>query len=136
MEPEPHLLFVYGTLRPALARGEPAGLVRSLACLGPATVRGALYDLGGYPGLVTGDGTVHGELLAVDSPAWLATLDAYEECSGSEPLYVRERMPAVRPDGSVIAAWGYRFVRPVAAARLIPGGDYAAYVADRAQRPD
>ncbi|MFM1903826.1 MAG: hypothetical protein RLZZ440_1726 [Planctomycetota bacterium] len=125
MESERQLLFVYGTLRPTLAQGEPADLIRGLPRLGPATVRGSLHDLGGYPGFVAGDGIVHGELLAVDSAARLSEIDAYEECGGPAPLYVRELVLATRPDGSLVEAWVYRFIRPVAGAPLIPGGDYA-----------
>jgi Uncharacterized conserved protein len=49
---EPRHVFVYGTLRPALATGEPRLLIEPLQPAGPATVQGLLYDLGDYPGLV------------------------------------------------------------------------------------
>ena len=126
MGPVSDLLFVYGTLRPALARGEPATLVQGLPCLGPATVRGTLHDLGDYPGLVAGEGLVHGDLLAVATADQLVALDAYEECGGPRPLFVRTRAAATRPDGSVVAAWVYLFARSVGTARPIAGGDYAA----------
>ena len=122
----PALLFVYGTLRPALARGEPAGLIRGLRHCGTATVRGLLYDLGGYPGLVQGEGLVQGDLLEITSPEQLAALDAYEECDGPRPLYRRELLPAVRADGEEALVWVYLYARPLAAARPIPGGDCAA----------
>lgn len=122
----PALLFVYGTLRPALARGEPARLIRGLRHCGAATVRGLLYDLGGYPGLVPGEGLVRGDLLEITSPEQFAALDAYEECSGPRPLYRREVMPVVRADGEQVLAWVYLSARPLAAARPIPEGDYAA----------
>jgi gamma-glutamylcyclotransferase (GGCT)/AIG2-like uncharacterized protein YtfP len=131
MTDETRLLFVYGTLRPALARGEPEVLIRGLTCLGPATVRGSLYDLGSYPGFVAGDGLVHGELLIIDSPTRLAAIDAYEECDGPDPLYVREQVLATRPDASVVKAWTYRFLRSVIQSRHIPAGNYAA---DRSER--
>ena len=122
----PVLLFVYGTLRPTLARGEPARLIEGLRHRGTATVRGLLYDLGDYPGLVLGEGTVRGDLLEVVSAEQLAALDAYEECDGSRPLYRRELLPVIRADGVETLAWVYLYARPLAAARPIPGGDYAA----------
>jgi gamma-glutamylcyclotransferase (GGCT)/AIG2-like uncharacterized protein YtfP len=135
MTDETRLLFVYGTLRPALARGEPEVLIRGLTCLGPATVRGSLYDLGGYPGFVAGDGLVHGELLIIDSPTRLAAIDAYEECDGPDPLYVREQVLATRPDASVVKAWTYRCLRPVAHDQHLVEGDYAAHLSRQASRP-
>lgn len=122
----PALLFVYGTLRPALARGEPAELIRGLRHCGSATVSGLLYDLGDYPALVPGEGLVRGDLLEITSAEQLAALDAYEECDGPRPLYRRELLPAVRADGEETLAWVYRYAGPLAAARPIPGGDYAA----------
>ncbi len=126
MQFTPALLFVYGTLRPALARGEPARLIQGLRACGTATVRGLLYDLGGYPGLVPGEGAVRGDLLEITSPEQLAALDAYEECDGPDPLYRRELMPVVRAEGEEAFAWVYLYARSLAAARLIPAGDYSA----------
>ena len=126
MEPKPDLLFVYGTLRPSLARGEPADLVRVLTCVGQATVQGDLYDLGGYPGLVAWRGRVHGELVQITTASQLAALDAYEECSGTQPLFLREQTLVLRSDGIELQAWVYVYANPVTGFRLIPGGDYAA----------
>lgn len=46
----PQHLFVYGTLRPQLARGEAQVLIAALKIVGSATVQGKLYDFGSYPG--------------------------------------------------------------------------------------
>jgi gamma-glutamylcyclotransferase (GGCT)/AIG2-like uncharacterized protein YtfP len=127
----PELLFVYGTLRPSLATGGHARLVHDLEVVGPATVPGVLLELGDYPGLVAGDGLVHGDLLRITDAARLPALDAYEECGGQEPLFRRERMVARLGDGTAFDAWGYRYARPQRAATIIDGGDYAAHVARR-----
>lgn len=128
---DPELLFVYGTLRPSLAVGEHSRLVHALEVVGTATVPGMLLDLGNYPGLVAGEGVVHGELLRVTDAATLLAFDAYEECGGPEPLFRRERMVASLGDGTVVRAWGYRYVRPPLGAPAITGGDYAVPVASR-----
>lgn len=128
---EPELLFVYGTLRPALASGGHGGLVRDLERAGDATLPGLLLDLGAYPGLVAGDGVVHGELLRITDPGRLAALDDYEDCGGTEPLFRRERATARRVDGTPVAVWVYRYARPAPHARPIASGDYAAHVAGR-----
>lgn len=126
MDHEPRYLFVYGTLRPKLAAAAQRRLIASFTEKGPATVRGTLYDLGPYPGLVAGAGVVHGDLLATPPGTDLDTLDAYEECGGESPLYRREATVATRPDGSDVAVWAYFYVRPVGTAPAIAGGDYSA----------
>jgi gamma-glutamylcyclotransferase (GGCT)/AIG2-like uncharacterized protein YtfP len=131
MGAEAELLFVYGTLRPALAAGGHASLVDDLEVVGLATVPGVLLDLGDYPGLIAGDGIVHGEVLRITDPARLATLDDYEECGGPDPLFRRGRMVARLGDGTTVDAWGYRAARPPLAAKVIASGDYLAHVASR-----
>lgn len=71
-------VFVYGTLR----RGEVNDINRLKPApryLGEARVRGTLYHLGGYPGVVLGGaGWVCGEVYAVH-PALERALDRLEE---------------------------------------------------------
>lgn len=121
-------VFVYGTLRPAVAAGEPRFLIEGLKHDGPATVRGRLVDLGDYPGLVEGSGLVHGDLLVVEDSEKLAALDAYEECGPPSFLYRRELVTAERPDGSHLGVWVYRYRRDVDPAADIPGGDYVKHI--------
>lgn len=125
MDDAPRHLFVYGTLRPCLAGVEQHRLIAGLMVAGPATVPGLLYDLGPYPALVAGPGTVHGDLFIVADPRRLAMLDAYEECGGDHPLYRREATVATRPDGSTVAAWAYFYKRSLAAATVVASGDYS-----------
>ena len=127
MRDRAELLFVYGTLRPSLAAGEPVRLVHDLDLVSPATTSGVLLDLGDYPGLVAGDGIVHGDLLRITDPARLAALDAYEACGGPDPLFQRERTIVRLPDGTTTEAWVYRYARPPRGA-VIAGGNYAAHV--------
>lgn len=127
MDAQIQYLFVYGTLRPSLAGDEQRALIAELTHVGPATVRGLLYDLGSYPGLVAGEGTVHGDLLTVAGKQHLALLDAYEECSSAAPLYRRMTTVATQPDGTTVAAWAYLYGHALGHARLIEGGDYVAF---------
>jgi gamma-glutamylcyclotransferase (GGCT)/AIG2-like uncharacterized protein YtfP len=75
-DPRSERIFLYGTLR----RGGGADhLLRGCTPLGPATVRGRLYDLGTYPALVLDPAghPVHGEVW--ECPAQLVgELDRYE----------------------------------------------------------
>jgi gamma-glutamylcyclotransferase (GGCT)/AIG2-like uncharacterized protein YtfP len=126
MVTDPVLLFVYGTLRPSSA-GEGKTLVRHLQAQGPAMARGLLYDLGSYPGMVLGDGVVHGEVLQIAQAADLEALDRYEECDGPHPLFRRERIEICLADNQRTSAWAYLYARSVAAATLIKQGDYLAW---------
>jgi len=119
----PSQIFVYGTLMRGHCRAavmEQAGPRGVL----PATVRGRLVDLGAYPGLVPGEGLVHGELWRYDDVAsLLAELDAIEDFEGyqrlPESLYVRT-IVAVDVDGVPAAAWTYLWQGP--AAPSVPAG--------------
>ncbi|MDP3702085.1 MAG: gamma-glutamylcyclotransferase family protein [Hylemonella sp.] len=76
-QPERHV-FVYGTLR----RGEANDINRlqpAPLCLGPARIRGVLYDLGPYPGMILGGADwVYGEVYAIAAELE-RQLDAIEE---------------------------------------------------------
>ncbi|MFM8414216.1 MAG: gamma-glutamylcyclotransferase [Planctomycetota bacterium] len=127
MPPTPDLLFVYGTLRPGLARGLPRTLTGDLEVVGAATVPGTLHDLGAYPGLVPGPSRVHGELLRITDDERLAAIDAYEECGGATSLFRRERVEATLADGTRRDAWAYLYNRAPGRAPVIPDGDYAGH---------
>src|SRR5207247_2132885 len=94
------LLFTYGTLmrgyalHPVLARG--ATFVEQ------GRMRGRLLDLGRYPGLIDGRGTVRGELYRIDAPEVLPALDREEG-------YNFDRRPATvtRTSGRRARAWVY-----------------------------
>lgn len=70
-------VWVYGTLRPG---GSNSWRMGSAQHLGQASVRGVLYRLGWYPGLVrdASGRPVIGDLFQLKSAAQLAELDVYE----------------------------------------------------------
>jgi len=129
-------LFVYGTLRKAFGHEMHHRLERAARCIGNATVRGALYDLGSYPGLViSGDDAdlARGEVYALDpdrAQATLADLDRYEGCATTDPEpheYRRETVRARLVDETELAAVTYVLNRSHAGLTRIPGGDYVAW---------
>lgn len=75
--PEDRLFFVYGTLR----RGDDNDITRlepAPEFVGPASIRGTMYHLGGYPGVaLRGDGPILGEVYRV-KPLLERKLDAIE----------------------------------------------------------
>ena len=101
----PTFLFIYGTLHPDRAPAEIAAAARRLTPIGPATIRGALYNFGAYPGVVL-DPTappIPGELFTVPDDATLAALDTYEDYRPADPvnsLFLRVETTATTPDGA------------------------------------
>jgi len=141
-------LFVYGTLRPGLAPPAIAAVVGTLQRLGPARVRGRLYDLGRYPAAVADPaegGWIEGELVArrPGSPP-LAWFDAYEGWDPAAPetaLFRRERVEAIDAAGRAVPCWIWSYARPVderrrvASGRWSPGERSAAGRTGGARRP-
>ena len=131
-------LFVCGTLRPAIVRGEFQSLIASLKQIGRGTTRGRLYDLGDYPGGVLDpdvETAVVGDLLELpDDDAVLATLDEYEGYFVDDlgrSLFVRRRCPVRLDDGREMESWMYVYNGDVSSAILIPKGDYLLYKQER-----
>jgi len=129
-------VFVYGTLRRACGQEMHRMLEHAARFVGDATVRGTLYDLGAYPGLlVAGEhaGLVTGEVYALDparEDATLAVLDEYEGCAPRDAPpheYRRERVQVTLVDGSTIGAWTYVLDRDPSGLARIEGGDYVAW---------
>jgi len=132
--PAPDLLFVYGTLM----RGERlAHIIEAQAPLAfeRAHCRGALLDLGDYPGLVhnvAGDkhSVVHGELISLrDGAAALLVLDEVEgfvAAGHRDNLYQRCRVVVTTGDGRSVHAWTYVHVADRQGATTIAGGDWRA----------
>ena len=115
------LLAVYGTLMQGCGGDRRAGVAGALRYRGPCRIRGALWDLGKYPGLTAGEGEVLGELAELEDST-LAALDAFED-EGS--LYVRRRVRLIEPE---VEAWVYFYNQSPEGAQRIPGGCWRTHV--------
>jgi gamma-glutamylcyclotransferase (GGCT)/AIG2-like uncharacterized protein YtfP len=125
-------LFVYGTLRPEIAPSEVADVVNQLRTVGPASVRGCLYDLGEYPGAIldaSAETMIAGEVFELpDGKVILARLDDYEGYDANDPetsLFVRIKCAAALSDGRQFESWIYVYNRWPEQMSLIADGDYA-----------
>jgi gamma-glutamylcyclotransferase (GGCT)/AIG2-like uncharacterized protein YtfP len=127
----PHI-FVYGTLLSSARHPMGARLAREARLLGEATIRGRLYSLGRYPGLVESADpadVVHGELYALNGPAaTLAWLDAYEGISSNAARNEYERCERVArlASGTNVTAWVYLYRAPVTGRAAIAGGRWTS----------
>ncbi len=121
-------LFVYGSLRKRAEHPMHEVLREHGKPGGAARVRGRLYVVDWYPGLVLDPdaGWVVGELwTGVADEAW-PVLDFYEGCSAEDPA----PHEFIRTEATVLAAdqprqsWIYTFGRDVAALQQIDSGDW------------
>jgi len=127
-------LFACGTLRPGLGPPEAAGLIRRWRYVGPAQVRGHLYDLGEYPGAIldaSSEAKVSGDVFELpDDQSPFAALDAYEGYDSANPegsLFRRTKSLATLADGREFECWVYVYNRVPTGAPLIESGDYAEW---------
>ena len=133
-------LFVYGTLRED-AGHEMYHVPATLASFaGRATVRGELYSLGEYPGLVPRSDTtdrVTGELYQIkpgEVEGALRMLDGYEGLGEDDPPpheSRRELLPVEINEGRQVQAWAYVLNRPREGLRRISSGDCAEWQRSR-----
>jgi len=122
-----NVVFVYGTLLREIGR---ASVLDDSTFLGLAVITASLYDLGYYPGIKDGKGTVVGELYEV-SPETLQHLDSiegYHARDEESSLYVRREVSARRlGDGSTCTAHAYYYNNDVDESTCIVHGDYRRF---------
>ncbi|NCD70386.1 gamma-glutamylcyclotransferase family protein [Mucilaginibacter agri] len=127
-------LFVYGTLLKDFKHKARFPVEEHLQFISEATVKGALYDLGNYPGYVeepTGD--VKGEIYLVSEiDKVFEILDEYEGLFDNEPEYIRKKKEIEIPNGETIESWIYIYqqaIRPEH--KRIMNGDYLAFIRNK-----
>lgn len=93
-------LFVYGTLRDGKSP--------------TAYIKGRLYLISWFPGVVPGDDKIRGEVHEVTDQQ-LLDFDRYEGIVGDpkRDLYRRERITAELKDGGTVECWVYLFNQDV-----------------------
>ncbi|TAG08339.1 MAG: gamma-glutamylcyclotransferase [Verrucomicrobia bacterium] len=125
-----HHVFVYGTLR---GGGSNSYRMDGSLFLSPATIRGRLYHIEWYPGLVCDPAAdlIHGEIYQLGDEL-LTALDEFEQCNppaGEPILYRRVQVPAELPDGAQLLVWVWEWLGPVEESRRVHSGDWLAFFA-------
>jgi len=109
MESNCRFLFVYGTLRVGRNHPMAAFLAEHARFVAEGKASGRLVDLGSYPGMVESESSdvwVPGDVFELRDPeSTLATLDRYESCDGSSPLYIRRQTQVTISTGEKLISW-------------------------------
>lgn len=118
------LVAFYGTLRRGTTIQRELGVEDMVAWQGVCHFEGVLHDMGEYPALTPGDGSVVGDLYRVLDPALFEILDPYEgfwpqDLEGS--FYLRELYDLTEP---TTTAWMYVYNRTPPPDVAIRGGDW------------
>jgi gamma-glutamylcyclotransferase (GGCT)/AIG2-like uncharacterized protein YtfP len=126
-------LFTYGTLSTGQAPSSVVSLMKSLKRHGKGYIRGRLYDLGDFPGVVLSESPrnkVFGDIFELPTDgSILKQIDRYEEFSPRKPkssLFVRKRVPVKLDNGEQIECWTYVYNGQVPRTRRISSGNYLA----------
>lgn len=96
-------VFVYGTLRKGDSR---FGVLDDCKCIAEVAFADGfkMLSLGGFPGIVPGDGRIRGEVYEIDEEI-LGRLDSIEGFREDDPkhsLYLRQEIDAYYEDGGTI----------------------------------
>lgn len=125
-------LFIYGTL--LLADNEFAKyLKQNSTVIGVGKLNGYLYDTGDYPAAIAdtkADSFIHGSIVRLKDAKVLEYLDPYEGFGEGQPqpyLFIREIVDIETEKGS-LKCWIYIYNQPIDNLKLIPSGDYLAYL--------
>ena len=109
-----HTVFVYGTL---LSGEANHSLLDDSEIVGNGHIFGyKMYDIGFYPGIIPGEGTVLGELYKVTDET-LIRLDWLE---GEGSLYIRKSMPVHLESGEACDAFIYEYNHNIDGLQEIP----------------
>jgi gamma-glutamylcyclotransferase (GGCT)/AIG2-like uncharacterized protein YtfP len=124
-------LFVFYGLLKQGASGMPAHIdLEAAGTFGsPCWLRGVLYDLGGFPGVVAGEGLCQGIRYRMTDTSIIAALDEFEDVVPGDParsLYERRKVALLDAGGAGTGeeAWIYWYIQPVTGFEQITDGNW------------
>jgi gamma-glutamylcyclotransferase (GGCT)/AIG2-like uncharacterized protein YtfP len=143
-------LFVYGTLRreerklikpdrfdfPEFRRNtfiETRSILDHAPFIGFATTSGILFDVGHYPALIHGEGSVYGEVYQVH-PVGLRMIDfleGFEENNPEKSHYLRKETEVLLKRTKSIKSHAYFYNEEITNLPLITSGDYCLYLKEQ-----
>ena len=129
-------LFVYGSLRSGFHHPAYAYISDNFTLVGPAKIKGLLYDMGEYPAAIpiSDESFIVGELYELKDNLdfyWvIEQIDDYEGLNveqGETALFKREEVEVYLSDRTT-TAWVYWYNSDVSGRPFIPSGDILDYI--------
>ena len=131
MVTESPYLFVYGTLRSGAATPWAGFLSENATLNGSGRVRGLVFQLNGYAGMIPSSNDadcVLGEVVCLSDPASaLQLLDDYEGCGTADPApheFERRIINVLMDDGRSLNAWAYVYCWDISKGIPVRSGDF------------
>lgn len=126
-------IFVYGSLMAGVRSRVAQTFHAQSEFVSTGQVRGRLYDLGQYPGLVLGraENYVQGHIFRIlNTEVLLPFLDEYEGLLPDDPAASEYRRQAAEVEAAARSyrCWMYLYNQVVDDLRLIESGDYLTYL--------
>lgn len=129
--PEVYQLFVYGSLRSGFRSPAYEYISQYFNLVGPAKVKGTLYDLGNYPAAkpAENENYIIGELYSIKHEKefdWaIGQLDDYEgvDVAFDEVQLYRRELIEVFCNNQITHAWIYWYNGDVSGKPVVPSGD-------------
>lgn len=121
-------IALYGTLMRGFNGLIESGAIDKVAFLKDCCIKGTLYDLGSYPGLIHGGRNISAELYEVSDFTAIQELDQFEQYYPSDrerSLYIRR---CIRLCDEPFDAWVYFYNKDINNAVEIESGDWKEYV--------
>ncbi len=121
-------LFVYGTLLKAMGL---SGVLAGSRFRGHGFIKAVLYDLGAYPAVGEGIGSVYGELYEINGEKLreLDRIEGFYPDNGPHSLYLRKETDVrLLNDGSHERAYTYFYNRDLNEYHPVICGDYRRYI--------
>ncbi|MBL4617206.1 MAG: gamma-glutamylcyclotransferase [Robiginitomaculum sp.] len=122
------LIAVYGLLRAGQSGFVKFDLNHAFKFISPCEIHGQMFDMGGFPGLYSGDERVIGDIYQVLDANVIAKLDEFEDFWPQTPekcRYQRRRTVLAVPNNT--EAWVYHCLLPNHRHKNVPDGDWVKY---------
>lgn len=132
-------LFVYGSLRSGFKHDAYQYMAQYFTLIGPAKVKGVLYDMGAYPVALPAaeDVFIQGELYNIARPEEfsyaIGQLDDYEGVNAEEgeAAFYKREATTVYCNGQQYTAWVYWFTGNTNGLPQIIHGDVLQYLKEK-----
>jgi gamma-glutamylcyclotransferase (GGCT)/AIG2-like uncharacterized protein YtfP len=119
------LIAAYGLLRAGQSGFVKFNLSDAFKLISPCEIYGQMFDMGGFPGLFTGNSRIIGDIYRITNVSVISKLDEFEDFWPQSPercRYQRRRTILATPNNT--EAWVYHCLLPNQDHKNVPDGDW------------